>query len=141
MTAVTITSPVVSLRARGVSAGLAGRLADLLTPAELAELAQLIGPSQRDLDVWADMTRQVAADALNRGRAEGWVRCNSEHKAVQQGLVMDLRLERRRWRRVCAECRRRPVPRERCRDCQDGPRVQFATPQPGEYRGGPVPAW
>jgi hypothetical protein len=127
--------------AAGPSRALADRLAAVLTAGELAELAQLIGPDPREHDMCAAAVRHRAGEALERGRAEGWVRCNNEHKAAQLGIFHDLRQERRRWRRVCVACRRLPSPRPQCRDCQDGPRVRFAELVAGEYGGGPVAAW
>jgi hypothetical protein len=124
-----------------VASGLAARLAEVLEPGELAELAQLIGPGPREHAVCAQVTGQLVAAALERGRAEGWLRCMAEHKAVQQGIYRDLKLERVRWARLCAGCaaggRRRP----RCKDCQDGTRSTFGRPVPGDYPGGPVAAW
>jgi hypothetical protein len=124
-----------------VAGGLAARLAEVLTAGELAELAALIGPGEREHVTCAEVTRVLVGEALERGRSEGWLRCMGEHKAAQQGLVADLRLERRRWRQVCGPCRRLPTPREHCRDCRDGTRAAFGRAEPGGYAGGPVPAW
>jgi hypothetical protein len=119
--------------------GLAGKLARVLEPAELAELAALIGPAPGEHAVCADMARALVADAAGRGRAEGWLRCRAEDKAAAAGLYADLRLERARWAVLCARCSRAGRRDPRCRDCQDGSRASFGAPRPGDYGGGPVP--
>jgi hypothetical protein len=122
-----------------VAGGLAARLAEVLEPGELAELAELIGPGGHD--VCAEVTRGLVAAALERGRAEGWLRCMGEHKAVQQGVYRDLKLERVRWARLCPACAAEGRRRPRCQDCLDGTRSTFGRPVPGDYQGGPVTAW
>jgi hypothetical protein len=128
-------------RAAGMSTGLAARLAEVLTAAELAELAALIGPDEREHAVCAEVTGWLVAEALERGRAQGWLRCMGEIKAIDAGLVADLKQERVRWHRCCPACVRAARCRPRCKDCRAGSRVDFGKPMPGEYAGGPVPAW
>jgi hypothetical protein len=121
-----------------MTGGLAGKLAAVLTAGELAELAGLIGPDEHEHDTCAEVTGQLVAEALARGRSEGWQACMDEIRATDAGIVRNLELELVRWTRLCMGCRRAGRRRLRCQDCRPGPRARFGRPVPGEYRGGPV---
>jgi hypothetical protein len=61
------------------------------------------------------MSEQAAAEAYERGAAEGYARAITDVKAAQHGIVRDAELETRRW--------------------GPGGRKHFADPRQGDFSG------
>ena len=83
-----------------------------MTPAEAIGAAELAGAEIRYRN---QLAREMAAAAYERGQTDGYLRAVADVKAVQRGLVLDARLEERRW--------------------GPGGRARFADPRPGDFPG------
>jgi len=87
-----------------------------VTPDEAIAAAELVeAETAYRHQVAREMADHAAAEAYERGAADGYAQAIADMKAAQHGIVRDAELETRRW--------------------GPGGRRRFADPRPGDYPG------
>ena len=87
-----------------------------MTPDEAIAAAELVEAETAYRHQLArEMADHAAAEAYERGAADGYAQAIADMKAAQHGIVRDAELETRRW--------------------GPGGRPRFADPRPGDYPG------